>query len=307
MPTYTVRLESPNGSQWRERTLNAPDEKAAAKQAERLERNRAAYSLARRAEPTVQYKEHPEGVHARVNLDIFAGSGLSGDDLLEFARREHAVDGSGRAVGPNRFIREHLQAHHQAQPYRVSSVEKTLPNAEAVVWALKQLQENPDAWERALKAIRDEGIPIGAVTGSLFGLTAKGMIAGSASIVWASATVKTALTTSAWTPDQDAHDFFNDVTNEVTGPGYTAGGATITPSAATYDTATDTIRLDGTDASWPSSTVSAAKAAVWNDTAGASTTDPLFGWLDFGGTVSTTSGTFAIQWDPTGIIVYDVT
>jgi hypothetical protein len=46
---------------------------------------------------------------------------------------------------------------------------------------------------------------------------------------------------------------------------------------------------------------------VWNDTAGASTTDPVIGWVDFGADVSTTNGTFSIVWDATGIVVYDVT
>jgi hypothetical protein len=39
--------------------------------------------------------------------------------------------------------------------------------------------------------------------------------------------IKVALCTSAYTPDQDGHDFFNDITNEVTGTGYTAGGAAL--------------------------------------------------------------------------------
>ena len=41
-------------------------------------------------------------------------------------------------------------------------------------------------------------------------------------------TIKVALLTSSYTPDQDAHDYFNDVSSaEVTGTGYTAGGATL--------------------------------------------------------------------------------
>ena len=36
--------------------------------------------------------------------------------------------------------------------------------------------------------------------------------------------IKVALCNSSYTPDRDAHDFFDDLTNEVTGTGYTAGG-----------------------------------------------------------------------------------
>jgi hypothetical protein len=49
--------------------------------------------------------------------------------------------------------------------------------------------------------------------------------------------VKVALATSSYTPDLIAHDYFDDVTNEVSGTGYTAGGkalsnVTITVTAA---------------------------------------------------------------------------
>jgi hypothetical protein len=46
---------------------------------------------------------------------------------------------------------------------------------------------------------------------------------------------------------------------------------------------------------------------IYNDTAGASSTDPVGGWVDFGADVSTTAGTFQITWDATGIVVFDVT
>ena len=40
-------------------------------------------------------------------------------------------------------------------------------------------------------------------------------------------TIKVLLVTSAYTPDQDTHTKHSDVTNEVSGTGYTAGGATL--------------------------------------------------------------------------------
>jgi len=39
--------------------------------------------------------------------------------------------------------------------------------------------------------------------------------------------IKVMLCSSAYTPDRAAHDYKNDITNEVTGSGYTAGGATL--------------------------------------------------------------------------------
>jgi len=56
------------------------------------------------------------------------------------------------------------------------------------------------------------------------------------SIVFASDTIKAAITTSAYTPAL-TDDFFNDVTNEVVGTGYTAGGATLASKTATLTAA----------------------------------------------------------------------
>lgn len=55
-------------------------------------------------------------------------------------------------------------------------------------------------------------------------------------INYASDTIKAAITTSAYTPTL-AHDFFNDITNEVVGTGYTAGGATLASKTATLTAA----------------------------------------------------------------------
>jgi hypothetical protein len=146
-----------------------------------------------------------------------------------------------------------------------------------------------------------------AVTGALFGVPWQKQIDGSSVTVWSSATIQTSLHT-AYTLDNDTHDFFNDVSaTEITGTGYTANGVTLASKTSTYDTATDQIRLDAADVSWTTSTLSATDAIVWNNTAGASSTDPVLGALDFGATVTTTAGTFLITWDATGIIVYDVT
>ena len=49
-------------------------------------------------------------------------------------------------------------------------------------------------------------------------------------------TIKVALVTSSYSPSLTADEFFDDVTNEVTGTGYTAGGATLSGQAVTADT-----------------------------------------------------------------------
>jgi hypothetical protein len=307
MPRYEVRLKSQTDDQSRTRILAASSQDEAARLCEELELARVRYSLLdRQPVRQIETRRHAEGMHATINLDAFADSGLGGHDLLAYVERAHAIDADGKAHGPHRHVKEHLAAHYQREPYKVIDVAKIDPLF-ALIQGLKQLHETPVEWDELLERMRAEGIPLNVVTGSLYGLTAQKMIDGSTPIVWTTATLKVALTTSTYTPNQDTHHFFSDITNEVTGTGYTAGGATLASPTTTYDTATDQIRLDAADTSWTTSTITARDAIVWNDTAGASTTDPVIGWVNFGADVSTTAGTFSIVWDATGIVVYDVT
>ena len=114
-------------------------------------------------------------------------------------------------------------------------------------------------------------------------------------------TIKVALATATYTPDQDAHDYFNDITNEVSGTGYTAGGATLGSKTVTYTGATNKFVLDAADTSWSSSTITARYAIVYCST-GTASTSLLVGYQNFGADVSTTSGTFTIVWNASGIV-----
>jgi hypothetical protein len=115
-------------------------------------------------------------------------------------------------------------------------------------------------------------------------------------------TIKVALLSSSYTPDQDAHDYFNDVsTYEVSGTGYTSGGATLASKTATYDSASNVIVLDAADTTWSSSTITARYAVIYDST-GTSSTSALIGYVDFGSDQSSTNGNFTITWDSTGIV-----
>jgi hypothetical protein len=115
-------------------------------------------------------------------------------------------------------------------------------------------------------------------------------------------TIKVALLTSSYTPNQDTHDYFNDVSaNEVTGTGYTQGGITLSSKTATYDSGTNVIVLDAADVTWSSSTITARYAVVYDST-GTASTSALIGYVDFGSDQSSTNGNFTITWDSTGIV-----
>jgi len=123
-----------------------------------------------------------------------------------------------------------------------------------------------------------------------------------ADVDWLADTIKVALVTSSYTPNQDTHDFFDDVSaNEVTGTGYTAGGITLANKTRTYDTATNTLKLDADDVSWSNSTITARYAIIYKSRGGAASADELLGYLDFQSNVSSSAGPFSIAWNAAGI------
>jgi hypothetical protein len=120
---------------------------------------------------------------------------------------------------------------------------------------------------------------------------------------WDSDTIKVALLTSSYTPNQDAHDYWDDVSaNEVTGTGYTAGGATLGTKTATYDSGTNVVILDAADTVWASSTITARYAVLYDDSGATSAQKVLVGYVDFGSDQSSTNGNFTVTWDATGIL-----
>lgn len=112
-------------------------------------------------------------------------------------------------------------------------------------------------------------------------------------------TVKAMLVTSSYVPDA-AHDFVDDITDEVSGTGYTAGGAAITNRTVTIDSANSIAKYDGDDVTWTSSTITARGCVIYKDT-GTASTSPLVGYIDFGADKSSSDGDFVIQWNADGI------
>lgn len=114
-------------------------------------------------------------------------------------------------------------------------------------------------------------------------------------------TIKVALVTSTYTPDQDVHDFFDDITNEVSGTGYTAGGASLANKTVTADNTDNEGVFDADDVSWTTATITARAAIVYKST-GTASTSPLICYIDFGADKVSTAGTFTISWNAEGIL-----
>lgn len=114
-------------------------------------------------------------------------------------------------------------------------------------------------------------------------------------------TIKVALVTSSYTPDQDTHEDFADVTNEVSGTGYTAGGAELANKAVTADNTDNEGVFDADDVSWADSTITARGAIVYKST-GIAANDLLICYIDFTEDKVSSGGTFSIAWAAEGIL-----
>lgn len=93
------------------------------------------------------------------------------------------------------------------------------------------------------------------------------------------------------------HNVIGDVSaNQISGTGYTAGGATLGSKVVTQGATTS---WDAADTAWTTATITAYHAVIWDDTIA---TDDLIGSVDFGGVQTVTGGTFTIQWHANGIV-----
>lgn len=140
-----------------------------------------------------------------------------------------------------------------------------------------------------------------------YGLFIERQMEGATKSDFLTGTFNCSLHTVTYTPNNDTDDFWNDATNEVTGTNYTTKGVVLGSKTSAYDTGTDEWRFDAADAVWTNATIAGIRyAVVFEDTGGASTTDPLVSFYDLGAQ-SVTAANFTVQWDATGIAKIDVT
>ena len=107
-------------------------------------------------------------------------------------------------------------------------------------------------------------------------------------------TVKVMLVSSAYTENKDTHTKRSDVTSEVSGTGYTAGGNTVAASLA-LNTTTDVMTITLASTTWPSSTITARKAVYYISRGGASSADEIICVDDFGSDVSSSGTAFNLD------------
>ena len=107
-------------------------------------------------------------------------------------------------------------------------------------------------------------------------------------------TFKVILVTSSYAANKDTHDRRDDVTNEVSGTGYTSGGLETTCAVA-KDTANDRTTLTFSPVSWSTSTLTARGAVIYKSRGGSAGDDELIAYIDFGSNVSSSGTNFNLS------------
>lgn len=143
-----------------------------------------------------------------------------------------------------------------------------------------------------------------AAASGFFGTTLQDVFdASQLAINVASDSFKMSLHTTTMTPNFDTWDFYADLTNEVSGAGYTTTGKAIT--TPTFVVSSGYVKFDADDTSWAGATFSAAHQRVLYDDTVAS--DPLLICTDLGADYSVTAGTLTIQESANGLWRVDIT
>ena len=120
-------------------------------------------------------------------------------------------------------------------------------------------------------------------------------------------TIKVAAATNTYSVNQDTHDFFDDITNEVTGTNYTAGGATL--ASVTVARATNTVTFDAADVVWTQSGAgfsTARKFPIYKST-GVAATSRLYSVVTADGDVGNVTGDLTRAWNASGIATWTTT
>lgn len=114
---------------------------------------------------------------------------------------------------------------------------------------------------------------------------------------------KIALFTSSLVPDVDAHNFYGDLDNEVTGTNYVAGGDDLpAPSSITKDNDNDWVTVDWDDYTFENVTIAEIRyVAIYKNT-GDPATSPVVAILDFGSNQAVSANNFIVNFAAEGAV-----
>lgn len=116
---------------------------------------------------------------------------------------------------------------------------------------------------------------------------------GAGNIVPATDTFYVMLVTSTYTPSKGTHTKRSDITNEVVGTGYTAGGQVDTVAVAT-NTTSHVWSFTPATSTWSGATITARGAVIYKRRGGLATADNLVCFEDFGADIASTGAAFTV-------------
>lgn len=116
-------------------------------------------------------------------------------------------------------------------------------------------------------------------------------------------TIKVMLLNTSHTTNVDTQEYIDDVSaNQVSGTGYTAGGATLTGKSITKDNTNNRAYFDAADVTWSNTTLTNVRYAVIYKDTGTPGTSPILCIKDLGQTYNPTGANFTISWNSGGIL-----
>jgi hypothetical protein len=123
-------------------------------------------------------------------------------------------------------------------------------------------------------------------------------------IDWDSDTIYAALT-HGYTPGRTTHDYWNDVTGELTtGSGYTANGQLLASKTITYTAGSNLLTLDAADSVWTTSTLTADAVVIYDRSPASDATRPLLCYQLSTSDISSSGGSWTAQYNAAGIMTH---
>jgi len=136
-------------------------------------------------------------------------------------------------------------------------------------------------------------------TSALYTLALRSLVSGD--FAWEAGLFKVLLLDSTYVPNQDTHRYYSDLTGQVVGEGYIAGGAEVLGRSLAVDPVTNKITLRCFSPEFPVMTVTPRYAVFYNDT-GTQGGSALLCWWDFGANVVVTADTLTLTIDVAGLV-----
>jgi len=109
--------------------------------------------------------------------------------------------------------------------------------------------------------------------------------------------IRVALFTSSYVPNQDNHERLADITGEVAGAGYTAGGRSLVNKRLTQNSSTNVWTYDADDLTFPAVTLTFRYGVIYDNT---HADKPLIAYVDFTTNQTAAAQDLTLRWEYSG-------